>query len=169
VDWSFPANGNSLNIFIGYDATSVGSYQTKLSQSGCSTCKGGYVNWDHLQVYSRKVSGDVLHGNLENQSGTSGLSLSVSVGCEFDHFLCSVRSSIAPAMLYKTAELLMGVLKYSKRLSPSVIVFENDHEELAEKYSEEYEKTYNDFLKNVRLPKGDCWCAKTRTGVRVSI
>ena len=159
LGWAIPANGQRLRVFVGYDATSVPTWQSWISHTGCHKCKGGFHDFNYVGVYSRKVptSDPVQEANLRAQTGTSGLSLTWGLNCTVDRAICSMGYVLAPAVLFKAGELLARQMKFSKRLSPEVLYFRGDYDELSEDYRTDYERHYQSALDNAVIPQGDCF------------
>lgn len=159
VQFSKPPDGQRLRVFIGYDATSVPTYKTLISQTSCMSCKGGMQDFNYVQVYSRKVAtgSQVIEKNLRAQNGMSGLSITWGLGCSVDPILCSMGPSMAPVLLFRIGELLAKNLQYSKRLSPEVLSFKADHKELATDYGMEADRLFSQALENAIIPKGECF------------
>ena len=167
VNWSFAGRGDIRDIFIGYDATSTATYQTLFGGVGCGSCNGGTMNLRHLQAYTRKfATGSNPQGTATAQNGTSGLMLDVSLVCNMDNFICSYGSMLAPVIWYRAGELICNYLVYSKRLSPAVIAFRDQHKELAEMYNQEWQKAFGSLLGNIMIPKSDCFKCESKNKIR---
>ena len=166
--FSHPANGQKIRVFVGYDATNVATYKTLISHSGCMECKGGMHDFNHLQVYSRKVAigNQVIEKNLKGQNGMSGLSITWGLNCSIDNLICSMGSSLAPAVMFKTGSLLARALKHSKRLSPDVIYFRSDNEELANDYEADFSMYFTTALESAIIPKGECFKCTSQVKMR---
>jgi hypothetical protein len=166
LEWTFDGRGDSRDIFIGYDATAVASYNTQFGGAGCGTCNGGSLNLKHLQAYTRRAAtGSNPQGTLLPQNGTSGLMLDVSLVCNMDNYICSFGTSLAPVIWYRAGELICNYLYYSKRLSPTVAPYKEQHKELAELYAASWQKEYGVLLSNVSIPKGDCFKCQSKAQI----
>jgi len=163
VYWKVQSQSKNLNVFVGYNATSVPSYKTGLTPSGCFGCKGGVKSYTYTDVSSRRVllSDNVLQKSLIKQSGTSGLSLNWSTQCSIDKILCSAANLIAPVVMYKAGELLCLHVKYSNRLSNVVLFMNDDYDELAKTYSSDFNMLFNEMLNSFVIPKGVCFVCKS--------
>jgi len=168
VAWSFSGHGEIQDIFIGYDATSVATYETGLGNASCSKCNGGSMNLRHLHAYTRKSVG-TPQGSLLSQQGTSGLLLNVSLICQPDNLICSYGKSLAPVVYYKAGENLANYLKYSKRINPAIAAYQKQHSELAKAYAKEWQDLFGYMLENIVIPKSDCFKCESRTKIRVSL
>jgi len=166
VAWSFAGRGEIRDIFIGYDATSVGTYQTLFGGVGCNSCNGGSMNLRHLQAYTRKkATGANPQGALTSQTGTSGLMLNVSLVCNMDNYICSYGNMLAPVLYYRSGQLICDMLQYSKRLSPLVLPYKEQYAELSDLYMKAWREQYEILLSNVSIPKGDCFKCQSKTKI----
>ena len=166
VDWSFAGRGEIRDIFVGYDATSVGTYQTLFGGVGCNSCNGGSMNLRHLQAYTRKIAtGSNPQGSLLSQTGTSGLMLNVSLVCNMDNYICSYANMLAPVVWYRAGQLTADMLLYSQRLSPKVAAYKDQYKELSEKYMAEWQAHFQAMLSNVTIPKGECFKCQSKTKI----
>ena len=86
-----------------------------------------------------------------------GLSLTYSLNCTFDPFLCSIKNLLAIPLAYKAGELILNNMLYSKRTNSIVNVFNSDHKELAQLYADKYQFEMEDILKRVKLPNDLCF------------
>jgi len=73
---------------------------------------------------------------------------------------------LAPVIWYRAGESICNYLVYSKRLSPSVIAYRDQHKELAEMYNQEWQKAFGSLLSNVTIPKGDCFKCESKNKIR---
>ena len=168
VAWTRKADGKPISVFIGYDATSVPTWQSSLGNKSCN-CSGGHANLRYAHLYTKKVAGSVLNGNLERQSGTSGLSIDLSLTCSMEHVLCAQSQLMALPLWYKTGEQLLTFMRFSDTLSLAGIAFNADYQELAPMYAEDFEAHLQDVVQKIRLPKGPCFSCKNlaKTAVRI--
>ncbi len=171
LDWMFEPKSTDLDIFIGYDATSVASYVTRLNPGWCSTCKGGAYNTKYAQVYARKnaTGANPNRNTITSASGSAGLSLRWGVQCSADPLLCSMGALLAPAIWYRVGWSLNNMMRYSKRLAPEVLTFKGDHEELAAYYDDQFTASMGELLTNVNIPKNDCFKCQSATQIAVKV
>jgi|GEM_PF-4997148 len=166
VEWLFAGRGEIRDIFIGYDATSVGTYRTLFGGVGCNSCNGGSMNLRHLQAYTRKkATGANPQGALTSQDGTSGLMLDVSLVCNMDNYICSYGPMLAPVVYYRAGQLICDYFTYSQRLSPKVAAYKEQWEALSGKYMDAWREQYEILLSNVSIPKGDCFKCQSKTQI----
>jgi hypothetical protein len=162
VNISIQADGQDLLVYAGYDATNIPTYKTLINEFGCMHCKGGSYDLNYMQVYSRRValSSPVIEKNLRGQTGMpgmSGLSITWGLNCSIDPLICSMGHMLAPAIMFKWGELLARQLKFSQRLSPEILYFRGDYDELSEDYRVDYERHLQQALENAIIPKGPCF------------
>lgn len=171
LNWSFLPRTSDLDIFIGYDATSVPSYVTRLASGWCHTCKGGVYNCRYAQVYAKKFATGTNpnRNNAVGANGTGGLSLQWGINCRADSLLCSMGDLLALPMWYYVGYTLANIARYSKRLSPSVISFRADYDEMVAFYQDEFDKAMMELLTNVRIPKNDCFKCQSPTQIAIKV
>lgn len=171
VSKTYKTNGQTLNLFIGYAAT-FDSYKTNLRNSGCVSCSsnGSYSN-PYLTVNSAKIlaASNKVDENLESNSNLDGLSVTYSVNCTFEPFICSVKSMLAPAILHKAGELVIQELKFSKRFNSIVTLYKNDHTELLEYFRTETDEHLKNALQNMRLPNNYCFDCNKRVKLTTNL
>jgi len=171
LNWSFRPKGADLDIFIAYDATSVPSYVTRIASGWCHTCKGGVYNTGYAQVYAKKhtTASNPIRGTIAGANGTAGLSLKWGINCNADRLLCSLGDALARPMWHYVGFSIANMMRYSKRLSPDVINYNQDYEELSGQHFNEYEKSMVELLKNIRVPKTDCYKCQSATQISIKI
>lgn len=171
LDWTFAPKGGDLDIFIGYDATSVPSYVTRIASGWCHTCKGGVYNTRYAHVYAKKhtTSSNPNRSTIQGANGTAGLSLRWGVNCAADPFLCSMGDALALPMWYYVGYVLYNRMQYSKRLSPDVLAYDADYEQMKEDARQNYEASFMELLHNVRVPKNDCFKCQSPTQIAIKV
>lgn len=158
----YSTNGQRLHLFIGWLADQ-NYYRTDLSSGGCSSCSGHTYSNRYLSISVSKVlnSAAKLDQNTDSLD-YDGLSISYSLSCSFEPFICSIKNSLAIPLAYKTGELIMEQMRYSKRNNSIISVFGADYSELANLYSDKYQFLMEDLLKNMRIPDDICFECRQR-------
>lgn len=162
---TYPSNGQKLNLFVCWLADQD-YYRTDLTTGGdCSSCSGHTYSNRYLSISVSKV----LSASAKLDQNTSsldydGLTVSYSLSCSFEPFICSIKNSLAIALAYKTGALIMEQMRYSKRNNSIISVFGGDYSELAQLYSDKYQFEMEEILKNMRLPNDICFECKKRGG-----
>lgn len=155
-------NRQRLNLFIGYDASTIQAYQTSIYNNGAAGSCGEWCNacFEGGNLYFRSASlattDAKTNASVNNLSGGAGLSLNYSLQCSFDEYLCSVKSLLAYPILYKVGAEIMREMRYSKRLSGAVTSYVTDHEQLAQYYEDEHLKMMSNLFKNLKMPNNGC-------------
>lgn len=176
VNKVYKTNKQVLDIFIGYDSTGINSYQTNLyginSVSGCRGCGAGrsYGN-QFIMFYPRKISTakSILNMNMESINSTSGLSVTYSLNCNIEPFLCSIKNRMAMPALHRAGMEILRELQVSDRLS-TVVVFQK--KEIADTmlyFENEYKKGMNNVFANLQLPSDVCFKCNKIFGNGVAI
>ena len=160
---SYPTNGQKLNLFICWLAD-VDYYRTDLTKGGgCHSCNNNSYSNRYATISVRKIlnSGSKIDENTESLD-YDGLSITYSLNCSFDPFLCSIKNLLAIPLAYKAGELILQNMVYSKRVNSVVNVFHADHKELGILYADRYQFEMEQILKNVKLPDDICFECKKR-------
>lgn len=160
---SYPTNGQRLNLFICWLAD-VNYYRTELSNtSACNSCKNYSYSNKYTTISTRKIlaSSNKLDQNLESLD-YDGLSITYSLNCTFDPFLCSIKNLLAVPLAYKTGELLLQNMAFSKRNNSLVNVYHQDHKELQAFYADKYQFEMEQITKNIRIPDDICFECKRK-------
>lgn len=146
---TYKSDRKRLNIALLYDSTGLSSVNTLLTQSGCQGC-GGSSNYVSRYVTARGVeipeASTKIESNLTGVDHTSGLSLTYSVNCNHQDWLCDKRNLIAQSILYKAASEInrYGAVN-SSRFNTKTIV---DKEKIT-KDMDDFEFRYRESIDNV--------------------
>jgi hypothetical protein len=159
VSKTYATDGQTMNLFIGYAAT-FASYKTNLTLNGCRTCRSPYTYSNpYISVTSSKIlaASNKVDENLDSNSNNDGLSVTYSISCTFDPFVCSVKHMLAEAIWYKAGAMIAEELKYSKRFNSIVTLYKADATELIAMYEEKMMESLNSTLQNMRVPDNYCF------------
>jgi hypothetical protein len=171
---SYRTNKQRLNLFICFDSGVAGSYTNYLTpsvQGGCDSCmQKGYRN-TYLRASTMRLStGDtMIFNNLSGTSNASGISITYSLSCALEPFVCTIANKIALPILYKSASEILKELKYSRRLNSIVTIHSKDIEELQMEYENEYNSRMERLLERVSLPDDICFRCSPRVYSNVRI
>lgn len=163
---SYILNKGRLNLFICYSQGAVVTYKTGLKTKYCSNC-GGWPKYTRGYVTVRgakntDLTASFTKSNLTALSHTAGLQVSYTLGCSMDAFLCSISNRMAFPILYKTGELILAEMMYSKRLNSVISLYGKEHAELRAEYDNEYNKSLYALLENMKLPNDICFRCNPR-------
>lgn len=169
----YSTNGQTLNIFIGYDSTGIDSYNSYIFSQGYPGCRAcpSYRSYGNRYVwmYSKSIptTAQKIETNLNSLNDTGGISIMYSLTCTIDRFLCSIKNTLAMPLLYRTAVEILREVKTSSRINSLVVLKKEEVDDLIEWYDGEYHKTLSTVLQNLSLPKDICFtCNRAiRTGV----
>lgn len=161
---TYPTNGQRLNLFICWLADQ-NYYRNDLIKGGCSSCSNNTYSNKYLTISTRKIlnAGSKVDENTESLD-YDGLSITYSFNCSFDPFICSIKNLLAIPLAYKTGELILENMQYSKRNNSIITVFGGDHKELKQLYSDKYQFEMEAILQNMRLPNDICFECNKRGG-----
>jgi hypothetical protein len=136
----------------------------------CNTCKPvfSYRNkW--LAMYSRSlpVAGPLLTNNAKGINECGGMSLTLSLSCSLDKWLCQMRALLAMPLLYKAGIEILKEAINSPRFNSLITLNKDKMAAIMEDYEMEYGKAMDGVFKNLRLPNDTCFkCnSKINTGI----
>ena len=173
VSKKIKTNARKLNIFIGYDASSISSYKTNLNKSGfCSDCSGSpYLSNNYSQIRSCKIGVEEqkINENLVSINGTNGVLLDYSLACDIERFCCSIKNQLTFSVLYQSGMLILENIVASKRYSNIVRLYKTTFEEAITDYQQKHSQAMTNVLSSLKLPKDVCFeCIKqVRTPVMI--
>lgn len=151
-----------LHLFIGYES-SFDSYKTNLSNADdCGNCmySNSYITFQTSKILTGAAK---ILDNIETNTRTAGISLTYSLSCSFEEYLCSIRNLLALPVKYKAGAMIMQQLKLSKRPNPLVTAYKGDNEAMEAFYEAEYSKQMKNIFKNMRMPKSICFECNPQT------
>ncbi len=154
---TYKTNGHKLLLFIGYESDLSNSYKTNLRSTGCRNCSrtysNRYVSFSDAKILaaSSKIDANIISEN------TNGISISYSLNCSVESFICKQAKLLAWALLHKTGAELMRELQYSKRLNSIVLINGKDHIELRSEFDAEYSRSMQNVLDGLRIPSDVCF------------
>ena len=167
---NFKTHQQKLNLFIAYDAEIGDGFKSLLRQgftTDCDTCSHSRRHYQDSFIFTQAAeiadASTKVQQNLKGIGNTGGLSITYSLNCELDSFICSIKNRLAYPQLYRTGILLVEELLFSNsRLNPYVAVHRGKHEELMELYQARYDESMESILTNLALPNDICFeCVQT--------
>lgn len=171
ISKTYATEGQTMNLFIGYAAT-FDSYKTNLISSGCVSCRNSNTfSNPYITINSSKVlaASDKIEENLESNNNGDGLSITYSVNCTFEPFVCSVKHLLAEAIWYKAGALIAEELKYSKRFNSVVTLYKTDATELITMYETKAMESLSNVLQNMKLPDNYCFNCNSRVKLTLNL
>jgi hypothetical protein len=167
VQIALPAYRRKKSYFITHSLPSW--YRTTTEASGCTTCVKGQLGSD-VSVWGGRIAPalPVKRSNIQRTSGTSGLSVLVTLECDHSQLLCEVKDVMALPYLYKVGEAIMlrGIESYG-RLNNTRLNLEN-LQERATRYGQQYAAAMQNTVGRMRLPD-DPKCFACYTPVRSTV
>ena len=156
-----------LRLFIGIDGASS-MYKTTID-TGC--CGNEYS----ISQFARSRGAKILKTaaktstNVESHNGTAGLSMIFSLNCDYEPFVCALRSKVAAALRFKVGMMILDEMIFSTRFNSTVIVYAEDYRELRDQFSIDYEaemETVFQYMSQVALPDHVCFSCHPITMTR---
>lgn len=168
---NYSNNGQTLNLFIGYNTTGINSYQANIyssiipnSYGSCITCLNAapWSSWNrnkYTWLFSQQISASLpkIQTNLSSCNDTGGLSLTYTLNCSMDKWLCSMRNQYGYALLYRWGVEILKEATMSMRLNSLVVLKKEEKEALQMDFEATYEKSMGDAFRNVKLPNDVCF------------
>jgi hypothetical protein len=147
----------SLNLFV-CTSSELSSNQARLNKTHCLGCSSSVSNaYTSLSFGTIAVGSPVLDKNISSGTSTGGLSVSYSLGCSLEPYLCNMAGVLGFPLLYKTGYVIMDEAVNTSRLNGLVLNKKDDWEALRERYEAMYLKSMMSLMDNLRLPKDICF------------
>lgn len=157
VNKVYASESEWANIAFLYNGSTFGSYRSSTVEAGCSGCYKYYPFRLNKYVLGSGVtilSADPkIQENIDGYSDTGGLSIQYSLQCSQEAWLCSNANLLAPALLYKTAELMTFHARYYSEQLNSIIFDSEKLEERIKAYEHQYNSEMDAVLNNLRIPQ----------------
>ena len=174
VNKTFKYNRQRINLAFLWDAGLTGTVQSSLNQTfaaACLKCPTWGHNYYSLSARGVKIgkTAQLLDKNFTSTGFTNGMSLSYSIQCGTEGYICQNRNVFELAMLYKFGEKVYQELRFSKRINSVVSYYGKDHEELISWAESNYQKAMDTLVKGLKLPRSICFTCQqqVKTVVRV--
>lgn len=167
---------HDMNVVFLYDASTVSSYKTGISATGCGSCEGKDY-WIDCNSYTRARAvqvGTATNKVAENMSGvsyTGGLSVGYSLTCNYDLWLCSVGKLLAMPFIYKSCALILWSALYeSDRINTRTTINRGDLEKKHAWFEQAYREQMNMIMPEIRIPADNlCFSCHQKVRYQVSL
>lgn len=161
VNKKYKSGSKTLNLFICTDSD-ISHNQADLYKGHCSGCSTTF-NGNYSYLSYREIANDeqVVEANLTGGQSTGGISISYSLECDIEPFMCSLAPSLGMPILYKAGVLLMDEIIYSKRQNSAITVFKENNQELRDMYEIDFQASMNAILNNMVIPTDVCFACKS--------
>ena len=175
------------NIGIFLNKSLINSvYKTSLTNKGCATCRKSNPTRVNGYVTSRGIyTNDTLYGsaiadgsgvlasdlkvvksNIRGENHTSGVSVTYSLQCNHEDWLCTYKNKLVMPIAYKAG---MEVMKYalfvSDRMNSKTTLDAEKLQARLVEYENEYDKLFKNLASGINVPK-DNNCFICKAGVR---
>lgn len=155
----YKSSKKKLDILIAYDTSAISSYDTRLSDSGCSSCGNSgqvyntkYVNFTAGQINNADVK---IRQNMSAGSDTGGMSLVYSIQCNRADWMCEFTNLMALPILYKSAAEIYQYGVFSTRENSHTILNSETMKARYETSQAEYMDSMDRLLQRISLPNND--------------
>ena len=154
IEQSYAALPTRNRLFISYDANIVTSVksQNTLWNDGCDC--SGYVQICGGTV---DVGTPVLWENLTRDGESHGMSVSFSLQCSLEKYICSKRSLFTAALKYLLGREIIAQAMASPRFNQFTTVSTKMHQDLHDEFERKYHDQLKTVLDNIRLPDDICF------------
>lgn len=156
VNKKYGVESKTTELFICTDSD-ISFNQAILSKGHCNGCTNSHSNAYTYLSYAETSSTEVIASNLQGGQSTGGISLSYSLECSIDPFICSMANTMGMPIVYKTAALVMEELAVSKRQNSIITIHKETHEELQAKYEAEFQASLGAIFNNMKPPNDMCF------------
>lgn len=154
VGWNTIATNKDYaasRIFIGYDATAVGSVLLELKDSNNCSCQ-----FTGCQATIKGGQYDETTHELTEGTNTFGLSAIIGVQCRYDAVVCNNKSVFANALWYLLGSELMQERIYSDRINRYTTVDIKKAAEMRKEFREQYVIELESAIDGINLNHQDC-------------
>lgn len=168
-NYAYDSNLTQANLFIGYDTTGINPYLSKVNFNTCCgkkpSCSSGVAT-----LQGGEITSPFYYNSVTHKDTTAGLTVQYNIECNNEAYLCSIRSVLGLAMLYRTA---MSILDYSKDSGGQFSEQKTINAEGNEDRWTRSEYLYNQELKKitnrVQLPTNKCFSCGRRISFKTSL
>ena len=182
VNKAYGTDGQRINLAFLYDGSLTGAYKTSSSKknTGCSSCgfKNNFLYENGVQV---AAGSQVIESNLQKKDECYGVSITYSLNCTIEPFLCSIRNLLQFPLLYLVAYWILKEAKHNSRINSYITISRKDHSVLADEYLQEYKmqmfgsfneagtKIKQGLMDSAKLPSDICFNKKSRIKYRTVV
>ena len=167
----YQTNGQALNLFICYDSTYTNSYQTTVFNQvyggsrgcrGCGTRKN--IANEYVYAYAKEIplETQVIQNNLQQSGDTGGLSITYSLSCSLERWICQNRNAFGFALLQRAGVEILRELAMSNRINSIVTLQKDAAAALQVDLMNDYTVAMDNALKNVNIPNDICFSCRNR-------
>jgi hypothetical protein len=158
TDFGYVSKKQWMNIYVCYETTGIPSYQTYILNSGCAACNRNASNqYMFMNAASIGTSQSMINSNLSGISNTAGLSITYSLNCAIEPFICSIKNLCAYPLAMKTLAEVMREMSNSNRFNSIISLNRGDNKELMAYYEAEYERAMKNIMMNMVLEDKVCF------------
>lgn len=149
---------HDMNIAFLYDASTVGSFQTIISSSGCASCRDqSYFYQCNTYTRARSVQVGVATNKIdENMTGVSysgGMSIGYSLNCNYDLWICSIGGLLTLPFIYKSCERIMfAAMNEGTRFNTANTINMEQLQKKHEFFNTMYQQEMARILPEIRIP-----------------
>lgn len=160
---TFTSSQRPKNIFIGYDSTGITAIKTPIRANLCcgkTTCENTL-----MRAKGVEIDGSFVVTNMETLNHTAGVSITYSMECDHQNWICSHAKKFALPLAYKTAEILVSdalLNTNGERATNSNTINREELERRYDFFRGKYNETVGAILKNMQPPSNRCFsCRQT--------
>lgn len=159
----YKTNGQELNLFIGYDSTGIDAYRSYIyaqGYNGCRSCPGptSYSN-KYIWGWSKSLpaASQPLQNNLTSLNTTGGLSITYTLSCSEESFICQMKDKFAFALWHRAGMEVLREALISNRMNTIIMLQKDEMQTLADFFESEYLKAMDSVLRNLKFPRDICF------------
>lgn len=167
----YGSNSQRMNLFFCYDASLTGYYQSNVYADGnsCGSCSGKPSGIVHVAGQKISQAAQKIDGNLTSMNGTGGLSITYSLNCTVEPYICSIKNILAWPLRHQAAILILTEMIYSKRVNGITITYNGDIKELRNELIQQYSISMSRILENLPPADGICFTCNPKITKRIQV
>lgn len=170
VNITIPKYGSELHLGVVYDSANSVTFQTKFSNIDCCPlaeyfCANGlYAESARWASYA-----NTTYSNRIASLGSHGMTISYSVMCSAESFICRNAQMFGYALLYKAGTLVMQEILHSNRLNGITIMSKEGAAQLMEQYNDKYNALLTAAMSGVSTNHSLCFSCRTPISIRTTL
>jgi len=150
------------DTFLGYFDALKGMWDTTYTSRTdypVTNCGDGHSGQEVLYI---PLETQVIQNNLQQSGDTGGLSVTYSLSCSLDRWICQNRNAFGFALLQRAGVEILRELAMSNRINSIVTLQKDAAAALQVDLMNDYTVAMDNALKNVDIPNDICFSCRNR-------
>lgn len=160
VNKVYRAQARNMALAFLYDSTTSSYKTTALANQKCGSCSSKKLKQSHYTSVSgvKFADGDdKTISNTKYESDTAGLSVTYTVRCDYNQWICKNQSVLLTSVLYYTAYNIARYGLNSPRLNSETLDMRTTLEAIRDNAESNYNNEINSVVGVMTIPQNDCF------------